>query len=362
MKRLIEEDDRQAAYLVELGQAYQSLGNMTPWKPDARMIFHKAVEALDRAIEIDPSDANIYWQRGIVHHLLSDSERQFSDYKTALELAPTAHRHYKLAGILFADPENQDRELARYHLREALRLKPDNAEYLALLGKFYAVDPRDDEEPQKALELCNRAVELAPSNYKMYIERSAVLRNLGEYEKALEDAETAIRLKPNFWSYRRRAEALTGLGRLDTALADYTRALTESPHDVWAYKGRAQILLKLANYDAAIDDLNRSLELHPKSAGVYTTRGTVFAAMGDSEAALADFNTAIECDSQYFWPFRERARLRMTQKEYSKAIEDYSRVLQLKPSATRSTISARKRIRFSSDMKKHWPTTLNWSD
>ena len=47
------------------------------------------------------------------------------------------------------------------------------------------------------MEDCNRAIELDPDFAGAYINRGAVYRNKGEYDRAIKDYNIAIKLNPN---------------------------------------------------------------------------------------------------------------------------------------------------------------------
>ena len=66
-----------------------------------------------------------------------------------------------------------------------------------------------------ASEKFTQAIELEPENHILYSNRSAVYNAQNEYQKALEDAEKAIGIKPD-WSkgHLRKGAAYRGLGDL----------------------------------------------------------------------------------------------------------------------------------------------------
>mmetsp|Transcript_53293 Transcript_53293/g.95116 ORF Transcript_53293/g.95116 Transcript_53293/m.95116 type:complete len:864 (-) Transcript_53293:1743-4334(-) len=76
----------------------------------------------------------------------------------------------------------------------------------------------------------------------LYSNRSACYCLLEDFERALEDAESVIRLKPA-WpkGYTRKAAALQSLKRLDEATAAYTKALELEPGSEVAAKGLEDI-------------------------------------------------------------------------------------------------------------------------
>lgn len=66
-----------------------------------------------------------------------------------------------------------------------------------------------------ASEKFTQAIELEPSNHILYSNRSAVYAAQSEYQKALDDANKATEIKPD-WAkgWARKGAALRGLGDL----------------------------------------------------------------------------------------------------------------------------------------------------
>lgn len=86
---------------------------------------------------------------------------------------------------------------------------------------------------QKAVDLFAEAIKADADNHILYSNRSAAYAKLGEFEKALEDAERVVSLKSD-WAkgYSRKGAALHGLGRLDEAAAAYRTGLEHDPSNV----------------------------------------------------------------------------------------------------------------------------------
>ena len=69
---------------------------------------------------------------------------------------------------------------------------------------------------ETAIEYYTEALVDNPDDHTVYGNRSQAYANLGQHEKALEDAEACIRIKPDWGKgYYKKGAALLKLGRVD---------------------------------------------------------------------------------------------------------------------------------------------------
>ena len=75
--------------------------------------FEEAIKDFDKAIELNPQDAEVYIERGFMKFLLTKYEEAFEDYKKAGELDPQnrdENEGLRLLGLLILEglkEENQ---------------------------------------------------------------------------------------------------------------------------------------------------------------------------------------------------------------------------------------------------------------
>jgi len=95
-----------------------------------------------------------------------------------------------------------------------------------------------EKKYEEAIDYFTQAINIDSSNHVFFSNRSACYTSLGNYQKALEDAEQTIKLKSD-WpkGYSRKGAALYGLGRLDEASDAYNEGLKLDPNNALLKKG-----------------------------------------------------------------------------------------------------------------------------
>ena len=85
-------------------------------------------------------------------------------------------------------------------------------------------------------------------------------------------------------------------GKPEKALEDFNRAIRIKPHVAAGYLGRANTLQILGRYAESITDYNKSLEIKSDLANAYVNRGSAYSHLGEYEKAIADYEKGLELD------------------------------------------------------------------
>jgi len=152
-------------------------------------------------------------------------------YEKILEKDKTNSDAWHLLGLVFF--QLKDYVLAIEKIKKAIELNSNSALYFGNLAMVYdAVG--DEENSTKCFE---RALEINPHYNKAHLAHfnlGIFFRDKGEFEKALEHYDAAIKLKNDFFDARwNRSLVLLFLGRFDEAWEDYEcRFKKDSPTDL----------------------------------------------------------------------------------------------------------------------------------
>ena len=78
------------------------------------------------------------------------------------------------------------------------------------------------------------------------------------------------------------------------ALSTYRKGLTENPQLIHARRGLARSLMQLERFDEALIEFNAVIEMEPEFGASYANRGILHDRMGNYTAAIADYQKAIQ--------------------------------------------------------------------
>jgi len=225
-EELLKEDSRNTEYLLDLCRAYFRYAyTRAEWK-DAEPILQKCFGIAQRGLDIDPKNAELYHQRGILNAILGKTQKTLADYERAAHLDPDNVEFQLLCGwwcCSSLDLSIRDYDKALKYAQRAVELSPDNPDSRSLLGFTYL---NRDRTAEPALTHFNRAIDIDPNFVTARACRCRIYQEcLHDYERGVEEATALIKIEPKSWKgYFERAHGLKSLGRMEEALRDIQRA------------------------------------------------------------------------------------------------------------------------------------------
>jgi tetratricopeptide (TPR) repeat protein len=125
--------------------------------------------------------------------------------------------------------------------------------------------------------------------------------------------------------YLRRGEEFSSVHDYDRAIADYNSAIRLNPDYAEAYNDRGFAYYLKGDAERAIADYTRAIELRPNYPKAYNSRGVVYMAFGyGREKAVADFDRAIALKPDFRYAYINRANARGLRHTWL-ALDDFHR-------------------------------------
>jgi tetratricopeptide (TPR) repeat protein len=183
----------------------------------ATSLQRMALEDLDNALFLDPTDAIAYWNRATVRQSLG--EEPWSDVEAFVHYAdPRDPRRQQAERMLAERSEGVSGEDEGQRGREIVRLIQR------------AIEANNREEYERALELCDAAIEDGASDEVVWDERTFALQGLDRREEAARSCDDGLRMNPRSARlHHTKALILDGTGHGREALAHYRTYLELAP-------------------------------------------------------------------------------------------------------------------------------------
>ena len=211
---------------------------------------------------MDPSrhqELSFYYKNlGLASYHLGEMDAALSDYGQAIDLNETNADNYFNRGNVYLYQAGQHK--------------------LSIDGKDYEDEKKKElreKEFMRAHQDFDYAIELDPTNAKLYHAKGLVFQEQSEALTAPEDFEEKT-------EYIREA------------IIQFSKALDCCDTFISSMFHKGLMYRRISEYTAALELFSRVLELLPGDETVYIQRGLVYQDMGNNEQAIKDFMSAID--------------------------------------------------------------------
>jgi tetratricopeptide (TPR) repeat protein len=160
--------------------------------------YEEAKEYFSKAIELDSTNAIVYYNRGNAKYELSDYNGAITDYSKAIEINPNYAEAYRIRGIAKEFPEVDDWNEAIADFNKAIEINPNYAEAYLNRGtaKMFGFFPEVGDF-NGAIEDYSKAIEINSNYADAYCARGmAKLIYLSDHNGAIEDLNKSIEIDP----------------------------------------------------------------------------------------------------------------------------------------------------------------------
>lgn len=287
---------------IELGQSVSTeLHNYFDKYFDAPL---EAVEAIDRAIRLDPSNPILYHFRGLAHQQAGEFDKADQDLETAGRISD-----------------------GNWYTSQIVR----------------AANALTGQEPELGIRLISEAIDKNSDDWFAPWVRGNIHFLQGDFEAAREDFQASIdRNPPNNLPYITQAQIMVRFGDIDGARGYFataverfsdpelmTRILLSTYGDqgaelsLYTYTFSAYGNFVIGQYNATIDDVNQALEIAPDLSDLYLLKGVAQCSLGRNADAEETYTQGIELDPEYAILYLLRAEVRGKQGDTAGAFQDF---------------------------------------
>jgi len=308
-----------------------------------------AVELIGRAIEINPSNAAAYSNRGLALQELKRADEALASYDRAIAIKPDYSEAYSNRGVILQMLNRLEEALASYD--RAIAFRPDYAE--AYFNRGNAL--RELKRMEEALASYDRAIAIKPGYAEAYSNRGSALQALKRAKEALASYDKAIAIKPdNAEAYSNRGVALQELKCVEEALVSYDRAIAIKPDYAEAYSNRGNALRELKRLEEALASYDRAIAIKPDYAEAHYNRGNTLQDLKRVEEALASCDRAIAIKPDYAEAYYNRGNALQELKRLEEALASYDRAIAYKPDYAEAYLNKSLGLLLAGDLGRGW--------
>jgi len=245
--------------------------------------YPHALRDFDKALEIDPFNADFFLARGDTKMHLQKFNEAIADYTSAIQLERNIASAYLNRGI--AQHLVGENELAIKDVDKAIRLDYFNSEAWLKRGMIFA----EMDSLTNALNDINHALSLKDKQPFALFQRALVNLKLGDTLSAIGDYNRVIELdENNALTYYNRALLFTFRKEYTMALMDYDEVIRINPYNVYTWYNRGNLHYQLDEFAEAEKDYSTAIDIFPDFAGAYINRSATRQSLGDNSGAQAD--------------------------------------------------------------------------
>ena len=328
MKKAEEAQGRTKVLLWKVGGAALAKAHM----------FKEARDFLDKALELDPQDHELWRLRADV---AGDLKRAIEYFDKALALNPRDEQAWFRKGATYHGLGDGEKAIECFD--KVLEINPNHAG--AWFHKALTLDMLIDDLRQ-AISCYEKAIELRPNDYDFWVQKGIAHRSLEEYDKAIACFEKAIELDPNedeaWWekeeTLSRFSDDIYEQGMKFLKEKDYEKAVQsfQTALDTYPYNKRARKALnksqkKLAELYAAVEGWGKVLELDPMNVIAWNEKGCALFDLRKSQDAIECFERAIQANPSYYIAWRNKGLVHARRCEFEEALMCFDRAVAIEP-------------------------------
>lgn len=223
-------------------------------------LYEDAIQAYNKAIDLDPSIAAYYRNCALALFNLGEYDESLEYVKKALDISPRYFDAWNDKGRAYQKLGRYDEAIAAFDkVIEIDALRPyghgNKADSLYYLGKY-----------SDALPLVEKAIRLAPDIAYYWTLKGDILRELGRYDDALVAYDEAAMMDPgNLYTFGNKGSVYRLSGRYQDAIEMFEKQISGSPN-AWVWNEMGLALTSMGDYEKALDAYNQTLQIDPSNS------------------------------------------------------------------------------------------------
>jgi len=198
------------------------------------------------------------------------------------------------------------------------------------------LDPVKDAD--NSLKDFDEALLIDAESADVYMNRGQVKLLLDKFEEAVQDLNSACKLRPNFalahvqklYTDFLAAQATNDQEKIKAVMANFEEAIVKFPDCVEAYALYAKVLQERFELEKADNMYKSGSDLNPKNGNLVIHRALLkLQRDGDVEYTLKEINRAITIDEKNEFAYETLGQLEIQRENYQKAADHFAKAIPL---------------------------------
>ena len=281
--------------------AHSSLG----WIYAQKQQFDQAIAEEERAVALDPNNADSYARQGEVLNFAGRPADALRAMEQAMRLNPH-YSSYDLSQLGWAYSGTGRYAEAIAALKESINRNPNLMFAYDMLALSYLEQWSSQQSPaaqtlEPALAAIQRALTLNDSFFFNHLTLGYVYLWQKQYEQAVAELERAVAsAHGRAWSYGARAEVLSRVGRTEDALEAAAQALGLKPGFADVHLASVGAAYYLAGRpQEAISPLKQYVARYPNQLGAHLTLAAVYSELGQETEARVEVAEVLRLNPKF---------------------------------------------------------------
>ena len=244
-----------------------------------------------------PKQAKLYFSKSVRYCAKNKLEKALEYLNKAIDVYPDCYKFYNCRATLYETFNNTKQAIE--DLTKSIQLNPKSSFAYNFSGLLYCMKFDDFK---KALADYTKAIEVNPNNYEGYYNRANIYSQEELYDLSIKDYSISIKLKPDYFqAYTNRGKDYCYIKEFEKAENDFLTALDiakNSKGSIYlSYYNLGNLESVRENYRKAVkyftEAINQKISLFLKIESYYE-RGLCQTCCCNFEEAISDFTIAID--------------------------------------------------------------------
>lgn len=204
------------------GRAYEAKARIYSFRKQSQL----ALENINKAIEIEPTEHDYYKLRAAIHRELHEPDKALADYDLCIAVNPRNATSHFLRAKFLEGKGSYDKALEDYAFVIEAEKKANKSERTVVSRKFRSeIFSKLGKQKEAANEL-TEALKIEHNDDELLLMRGRAYEKLKKFKEAEQDFSTAISNAPEFaaGAHEARAALYERMGKTEPAEADRARA------------------------------------------------------------------------------------------------------------------------------------------